>query len=584
MKKLPLILATSLLAVVSCSGSLEKDSDVVISIPVKELSFGPEASTQPAYVVCEGGEAVITMKSDQSWCSVVEESSTSTKTRHYSVSVDANTSNSDRTAIINVSASGFAGSISVKQSGSDYLHSDVGTLPAISSEGGTVEIKVSANIAYEVSVSAEWLTETTTKANVSDHVHEFTASKNIGKEREAVVTFSGGDISFGVSVSQKAADMGNITATATDIASLMYPGWNLGNTMEATASAGLAAETSWQGTRTTQSLMDFVARCGFRSVRIPCSWDFHSDASGTIDAAWIQRVREVVDYCISAGLYVVLNDHWDNGWIEVLGFSSSSEKYVAVTEEQIQSKIVRLKDIWTQIASYFKDYGDHLLFAGLNEPAQEYNLFSTKHETITPILHRYNQAFVEAVRATGGNNASRTLVVQGPSTNIASTYNYFSIPEDVVDDRLMVEVHYYDPWNFCSGGDAYYYGSDNHLSGSSHNCTYGEDEYLKQEFKKMRDKFTSKGIPVIIGEYAADRQVLKAPESQTKHDASIALFYETANKVATDYGIVTFAWDTNNPTTTGSTGTIIKRKDCTVFNSLALDAIMKGIKEGSWPY
>ena len=568
----------------SCSGTLEKQEDVSITIPVKELNFGPEASTGTVYVVCDGGSATITLTSDQTWCKVAEQSSTSTKTHHYTVNVDANTANSDRSAVITVAASGFSGTINVTQSASDFLKVTSGTPSAIPCEGGEISIEVAANIAYDISVSAEWLAESTTKANVSEHTHKFIASKNVGKAREAVVTFSGGDLSCQVTVSQTSADLGDITTTAVQIASKMYPGWNLGNTMEATGASGTAAETSWQGTRTSQAIMDFVAQCGFRSVRIPCSWDFHSDDSGTIDPAWMQRVREVVDYCISAGLYVVLNDHWDNGWIEVLGFSSSSDKYVAVTETQIQAKTARLKDIWTQIATYFKDYGDHLLFAGLNEPAQEYNLFNSRHETITPILHRYNQAFVDAVRATGGNNASRTLVVQGPSTNIASTYNYFSIPTDILDGCLMVEVHYYDPWNFCSGGDAYYYGSANHVSGSSHNCTYGEEAYLKQEFKKMYDKFTSKGIPVIIGEYAADRQVLKAPESQAKHDASIALFYETANKVATDYGIVTFAWDTNNPTTTGSTGTIIGRKDCTVFSSLALDAIKKGVKSGSWPY
>ena len=584
MKKILFILASCLLAATGCSGTVEKDSDASISIPVKELSFGSEASSQKVYVVCEGSISTVSVASDQSWCVVKEESSTSERTRHYTVSVGANSSNSDRTATISVTAQGFSGSISVKQAASDYLHLDTESVPAVSSEGGTVQIKLSANVSYEVTVSADWLLETAVKADVASHVHEFTAAKNVGREREATVTFSSGDLSCSIAVGQKAADMGDITATSVQISSAMYPGWNLGNTMEATGASGTAAETSWQGTKTTQALMDFVAQCGFRSVRIPCSWDFHSDAAGTIDPAWMQRVREVVDYCIGAGLYVVLNDHWDNGWIEVLGFSSSSDKYVAVTEAQIQEKIVRLKDIWTQIATYFKDYGDHLLFAGLNEPAQEYNLFNTRHETITPILERYNQAFVDAVRATGGNNPARTLVVQGPSTNIASTYNYFSIPEDSVDDRLMVEVHYYDPWNFCSGGDAYYYGAANHVSGSSHNCTYGEEAYLKQEFEKMRTKFTSKGIPVIIGEYAADRQVLKAPESQTRHDASIALFYETANKVATDCGIVTFAWDTNNPTTTGSTGTIIKRHDCTVFSSLALDAIKKGVSEGNWPY
>lgn len=138
---------------------------------------------------------------------------------------------------------------------------------------------------------------------------------------------------------QKSKEYSN---TAQSVASRMYPGWNLGNTMEATGD-GLAAETSWQTTKTTQEIISFVQSQGFRSVRIPCSWDIHSDQQGRIDPQWLARVKEIVDACIGCGLYVVLNDHWDNGWIEVKGFSKTDKSYEKVDEQTIRAKIQRLQ-------------------------------------------------------------------------------------------------------------------------------------------------------------------------------------------------------------------------------------------------
>ena len=315
----------------------------------------------------------------------------------------------------------------------------------------------------------------------------------------------------------------------------------------------------------------------------------HPSTNGTIDADWLARVRQVVDYCINDGLYVVLNDHWDNGWIEVLGFSKSSSSYQPVDESNITAKISRLKEFWTQIATAFSDYDEHLLFAGLNEPFQEYTLFSTRHAELTPILVRYNQAFVEAVRATGGNNAQRTLVVQGPSTSINSSVQY--MPASVLPEaagRLMVEVHYYDPGQFCgtydaSGDKAYYYwGADNH--GPDHNPTYGEETYLNSQFAKLKTTYTSKGYPVIIGEYAALQRTITAGD-QTKHDASVKHYYKYLNAQAIRNGIVPFAWDTNDTSglgkESGST-TIIDRAKVSVIGSNAMKGIQEAVAETTW--
>ena len=209
---------------------------------------------------------------------------------------------------------------------------------------------------------------------------------------------------------------------AATIAPKMYPGWNLGNTMEAgsntnnwTNNGGLTAERAWQTTTTTQEVIDFVKAQGFKSVRIPTAWVMGhiSDASNvTIDAAWMTRVKEIVDYCVKDGLYVLLNDHWDGGWLEN-SFSDISPATVSANSE-------KLRRLWTQIANEFKSYDEHVLFGGLNEPAAD-------NQSQTDVLLQYEQVFVDAVRATGGNNATRTLVVQGPGTDIEKTGKWYDV-------------------------------------------------------------------------------------------------------------------------------------------------------------
>jgi len=366
---------------------------------------------------------------------------------------------------------------------------------------------------------------------------------------------------------------------ASAIASQMYPGWNLGNTMEPPGK-NLSAETSWQPTKTSQQVIDYISSLGFKSVRIPCSWNCHA-VDGVIDAAWLARVKEVVDYCLADGLYVLLNDHWDNGWIENQGFTDLSEANVSAKQEN-------LKSLWTQVAEYFKDYDEHLLFAGLNEP-------NCDNQAKTDVLIRYEQAFIDAVRATGGNNLSRTLVVQGPSTDIDNTDKYYDVTKltDSADGCLMVEVHYYSPWNFAGmekdeswGKMSWYWGSANHVGGSAYNSTWGEESYLLAQFKKMKAKFVDNGYPVILGEYGCQWRDLsgKTGEDQAKHDASVKAFHRQVNEQAVNLGLVPMVWDINSTNRQGTKGTmtIIDRKQLGVFNQHAIDGITEGVAAATW--
>ncbi len=346
--------------------------------------------------------------------------------------------------------------------------------------------------------------------------------------------------------------------TAQQIASKLKIGWNLGNMLEAT----WIPRNSFANT--SQAAIDSVKAAGFNTVRLPAAWFYHSDTTtSVIDAAWLAHVKKTVDYCIKDSMYVILNAHWDKGWLE--------NRVTAGHKDIVNA---RQQKYWTQIANYFKDYGDHLLFAGSNEP----NVHDAAGMTI---LMSYHQTFIDAVRATGGNNSSRTLVIQGPSTDITNTNTYMkTMPVDIIANRLMVEVHYYTPWNFCGlnedaswGKMFYYWGKDFHSTTEiTRNATWGEESEMDRLLGLMKTKFVDKGIPVIIGEYGAFRRKLNAPSDQTLHNASIEYFYRYFQKSATKNGLITYCWDTGGifNFTTGKT-----------IDRVVLKAIMQGAKDAT---
>ena len=372
--------------------------------------------------------------------------------------------------------------------------------------------------------------------------------------------------------------------TAMDIAADMVPGWNLGNTLEPGPcnwlSNELDYETAWQGSKTTQQIIDFVKAQGFRSIRIPCSWYVHMDQNYNISPAWMNRVQEVVDYCIKDGLYVILNDHYDNGWIE--------KSFAGQTAASVSKNCFILGMMWKQIATRFRDYDHHLLFAGMNEPDAAGDQSKDKAADIATLI-KYEQAFVNAVRQTGGNNTTRVLVVQSPSTSIDLAYQYDVMPTDPTPNAMMLEVHFYAPYNFTMmtkdeswGYQAYYWGSGNHVTGSKHNVTWGEESYVQTQMRQMKTKYTSKGIPVMMGEFGTLWRTMPQGESQEKHDASVYTWYKTVCRYAVHNGVVPFVWDTN--ACQKPSMDIINRKTLTVFNQKALDGIIEGCSEVQWPY
>lgn len=530
----------------------------------------------------------VSASSNQSWVTIEKGTTTSAlKVTPFKLVVAENTETSDREAQVTFTAGNDSKTIAIKQIAKAGLVVKTNSFD-LPYTGGTVQVQLSANEPYEYEISDSWVSAATTRANMVDYTENFTVAMNASPTvRTATITFKVEGLAEAVTIKQAATETGgDMNKTAMEIASLMYPGWNLGNTMEAGSSdnnwknAGIETETAWQSTKTTQQVIDLVKAQGFKSVRIPCAWvmgHITDEANCTIDPAWMNRVKEVVDYCISDGLYVIINQHWDGGWIEHNGFTAATD--MTATKD-------KLTKIWTQIATAFKDYDEHLLFAGMNEPGVgggDGNIIGVAD--MSARIAEYEQTFINAVRATGGNNALRVLIVQGPNTSINDTEenNYISKIQDTVNDRLMMEVHFYDPYQFCQmtedagwGKQWYYWGIGNTGEADRTANNYQED-FVNAQMAKMKKTFVDNGIPVLIGEFGAIQRWSVGKDAV--HDASIKAYYRAVTQYAIENGCVPMVWDTNS----GSGMTTLNRNTLKVGNINMMEGITEGVALAIWP-
>lgn len=329
--------------------------------------------------------------------------------------------------------------------------------------------------------------------------------------------------------------------TALEATRLMGNGINLGNTLEACDSnvgiktnTPLSYETHWGQPKTTQAMIDGMKAAGFDTIRIPVAWMTNAthlyEGDYTIDADYMDRVEEVVRYARKAGMYVIINDHWDGGWYGMFGSESAETRALAMEA---------YKGMWQQIAERFRDYSDYLIFESANEELgtrfDENSPLYCSDSVVTylndderyALTNEINQTFVDVVRATGGNNATRFLLIAGYGTNIDQTCDdRFQMPKDTADSKLMVSVHYYDPWSYCGASSA---------ASATKWGKVSDYEYMDQQLAKMT-KFTEAGYGVVIGEYGA------LPCSDGLKDNTLA--YHTAFLDAcTKYNLTNCLWD-----------------------------------------
>lgn len=471
--------------------------------------------------------------------------------------------------------------IEVKQAASGHLYSITTDLADLSFDkaGGQKSLKITTDAAtWNLSAgAADWLQFSQVTGDKGLTTITVTASANTSSARTGVISLSAsnaatlqipitqdGTLYPSYNTSPLPADATGMGSSASQIAAQIKLGWNIGNTLEA-----IGGETAWGNPRVTRELIQLVKQSGFNAIRIPCSWNQYMENSSTakIKLDWLNRVKEVVQLCVDNDMYVILNIHWDGGWLE---------NNVNPDKQEVNN--AKQKAFWEQIATHLRNFDEHLLLASANEP-------NVENATQMTVLQSYHQTFVDAVRSTGGRNSHRVLVVQGASTDIEKTNTLMStLPTDPIQNKLMVEIHYYTPYQFALmtqdeswGKMFYYWGNGFHsTSDTQRNATWGEESTVDAMMGLMKTKFVDKGIPVIMGEYAVGRRTSLTGSNLTLHLASRAHYLKYVTKQAKANGILPFYWDAGGLGNNGSG--LFDRSKNTVFDQQALDALIDGAK------
>jgi len=340
---------------------------------------------------------------------------------------------------------------------------------------------------------------------------------------------------------------GDLNAAQALVADMGF-GVNIGNTLDAIGHCcWRAGETGWGNPPITRDFISALRTHGFRTVRLPVTWAEYIGLGPDylIEESRMARVEEVVNWILEEDMYVILNMHHDGGNIGpingglanvawILHIADRDEAGYFYREEEIIGKFA---SVWKQIAQRFRDTPDKLLFQSMNEIG-----FDTLWNRWAPgqtaqkaeayrLLNRLNQTFVDTVRATGGGNAERFLVVQGYWTDIQNTVDpLFQMPTDTVTYRLILSIHYYTPWDFIV---PWYFPHARRDWG-----TIADREQLRQLFNLLRIPFLDRGIPIILGEFMAGRVI-----ADTQREEYRFLWIDAVTRTALDLGIAPVFWE-----------------------------------------
>jgi len=340
----------------------------------------------------------------------------------------------------------------------------------------------------------------------------------------------------------------------------MGVGWNLGNTFDAHddhfKGDSLKMETRWVGVKTTKEMIEKVHDAGFNTLRLPVSWHNHVTGDDfTIKPEWLDRVQEVADYAISQGMYVILNTHHDVG----KQFYYPNSENAAISESYIRC-------IWQQVAERFRDYDEHLIFESMNEPRLKdtelewvFYADNEKSKDAALSINRLNQVFVDTVRASGGSNAERYLMVPGYAASVdGATNEHFKRPNDTADNRIIVSVHAYTPYPFAlqDGGTDTFKLTD-----------VGQTSEINLFMIKLYKKYISQGVPVVIGEFGA-----RAKGDNVQSRVDFAAYY-AANASARNIPCVW--WDNNGHRGNGELFGLLDRSKCEWTHPEIVEALIR---------
>lgn len=405
--------------------------------------------------------------------------------------------------------------------------------------GGTSATSQSQNVSSYADSKAESSVTSTASTTAAEHTSKSTESSTDTTKADTSAADTPASSTTASQTTKKASEnkpsqiagkMRNITSQ--QLVEDMTFGWNLGNTLdvcqadrdgdgkinEHVEAGEKVDETLWGNPKATKELFTSLKKNGVNAVRIPVTWRDHMDRKGNIDKEWMDRVQQVVDYAYSQGMYVIINVHHDGG-----GDPKFGAWIIEESQKDYNTFLKKYKNVWKQIAERFKNYSDYLIFESMNEVGFD-TLYNKNKADAYNLINKINQDFVDIIRATGGNNAKRHLLIAGYYTDIERTCDsLYKMPDDKAG-RCILSVHYYTPWDFCTCDIKHTWG------------TNSEVWQMETLIGKMKKNFVDKGIPVIIGEYAASGSDL----------SSCIFFIEKLNKLCSDYGIATFIWDSGS--------------------------------------
>lgn len=514
----------------ACGKNNEADvTPVKLTAQPAELVFGAEGGSQQL-TLTSGIKPTVSCQ--DAWVSLGE-GTYSGNSFSIKVSAQENTGTSERAGNIRVIGEKQSLMIPVKQKVAEVKMTSDKTSISFDRFGGETVVTVTSSMQPSASTDASWcLVQTGTIG--SDKTTAITVAAPANRKASAqsgTLTVTCGTQKLSIPLSLEAYQKPE-TAAATALTpemvfEAMAPGWNMGNHMDA-ISNDVASETAWGNAKATQATLDGVKAAGFKAVRICVTWQGHIGEAPAyrLDEKWLGRVEEIVGYAEKAGLVAIVNTHHDESyWLDI---NKASEK----TKDEIFS-------VWTQIAQRFKDKGEWLVMESFNEIQDGgwgwSEAFKADPKRQYDILNSWNQVFVDAVRATGGNNATRWLGIPGYAASPQFTIAGLTLPEDYTSaNRLIVAVHDYDPYNYTLSNPLV--AQWGHTADPAKRCSDQDEKNVVDVFDNLKAAYLDKDIPVYLGEFGCSRH--------KEEDLPYQMYYiEYFCKAAADHLLPMYLWD-----------------------------------------
>ena len=514
----------------ACGKNNEADvTPVKLTAQPAELVFGAEGGSQQL-TLTSGIKPTVSCQ--DAWVSLGE-GTYSGNSFSIKVSAQENTGTSERAGNIRVIGEKQSLMIPVKQKVAEVKMTSDKTSISFDRFGGETVVTVTSSMQPSASTDASWcLVQTGTIG--SDKTTAITVAAPANRKASAqsgTLTVTCGTQKLSIPLSLEAYQKPE-TAAATALTpemvfEAMAPGWNMGNHMDA-ISNDVASETAWGNAKATQATLDGVKAAGFKAVRICVTWQGHIGEAPAyrLDEKWLGRVEEIVGYAEKAGLVAIVNTHHDESyWLDI---NKASEK----TKDEIFS-------VWTQIAQRFKDKGEWLVMESFNEIQDGgwgwSEAFKADPKRQYDILNSWNQVFVDAVRATGGNNATRWLGIPGYAASPQFTIAGLTLPQDYTSaNRLIVAVHDYDPYNYTLSNPLV--AQWGHTADPAKRCSDQDEKNVVDVFDNLKAAYLDKDIPVYLGEFGCSRH--------KEEDLPYQMYYiEYFCKAAADHLLPMYLWD-----------------------------------------